>query len=68
MYFFLYKHIKLTMYDKYGVDVNPTLVFIMASVLAESLTLSVHYPYDSIKCRLQSKNHIFKYQNLPHAF
>tara|TARA_B110000285_G_C14937619_1_gene520395 strand:+ start:302 stop:739 length:438 start_codon:yes stop_codon:yes gene_type:complete len=28
----------------------------------------VHYPYDLIKCRLQSKNYIFKYKNLPHAF
>jgi len=68
MYFFLYKFIKLTMYEHFGTEINPTLVFVIASVLSESLTLSVHFPYDLIKCRLQSKNYIFKYENLPHAF
>ena len=32
------------------------------------LTLGVAYPYDLIKCRLQSVNEIYKYENLPHAF
>ena len=39
-----------------------------ASIVAEMLTISVHFPYDLIKCRIQSKNYIFKYKNLPHAF
>jgi hypothetical protein len=30
--------------------------------------LIIYYPYDLIKCRLQSKNFHFKYRNLPHAF
>lgn len=67
-YFFLYKSIKLQLYETFGREVNPTLVFLCASVLAESLTLLVHFPYDLIKCRLQSKNYEFKYKNLPHAF
>ena len=39
-----------------------------ASIIAEALTLIAHFPYDMIKCRLQSKNYFFKYKNLPHAF
>ena len=41
--------------------------FLLASFAAEMLTLSVKYPYDLIKCRLQSVNYLFKYQNIPHA-
>ena len=44
------------------------MVFLGASIFAESLTILVHFPYDLIKCRLQSKNYLFKYKNLPHAF
>ena len=55
------------MYGTYK-DINPTTVFFAASIIAESLTILVHFPYDLIKCRLQSKNYIFKYKNLPHAF
>lgn len=47
---------------------NPTLIFFASSIIAEMLTITVHFPYDLIKCRIQSKNYIFKYKNLPHAF
>merc|ERR1712070_374932 len=67
-YFALYKTTKLNLYEILGKDVNPTLVFFSASILSEMLTIIVHFPYDLIKCRLQSKNYIFKYKNLPHAF
>ena len=43
-------------------------MFLTASIIAEVITLIVHFPYDMIKCRLQSKNYFFKYKNLPHAF
>ena len=66
-YFFMYKTIKQLLYEKFP-GVNPTKVFFMASFLAESITMVVHFPYDLIKCRIQSKNYIFKYKNLPHAF
>ena len=56
------------MYETFGVEVNPTAVFLVASVIAEVITLVVHFPYDLIKCRIQSKNYYFKYKNLPHAF
>lgn len=66
-YCYIYKLLKLQMYEHYE-DINPTTVFFIASIVAESLTILVHFPYDLIKCRLQSKNYIFKYKNLPHAF
>lgn len=44
------------------------LVFLLASMIAEVFTIIVYFPYDLVKCRLQSKNNIFKYKNLPHAF
>lgn len=37
-------------------------------MIAEAVTILFHFPYDMIKCRLQSKNYYFKYKNLPHAF
>lgn len=43
-------------------------MFLGASVFSEMLTILVHFPFDLIKCRLQSKNYHFKYKNLPHAF
>ena len=55
-------------YEQFGVETNPTIVFLTASIVAEMLTIIVHFPYDLVKCRLQSKNNIFKYKNLPHAF
>lgn len=47
---------------------NPALLFFGASFIAEFITLLVYYPYDLVKCRLQSKNYHFKYRNIPHAF
>ena len=64
----MYKTTKLKLYEVFGKDFSPTLVFAIASIVAESVTLLVHFPYDLIKCRLQSKNHYFKYKNIPHAF
>lgn len=51
-----------------GVEANPTYVFFLASIFAETFTIMVHFPYDLIKCRLQSMNYVFKYKNLVHAF
>ena len=56
------------MYSYFGADTNPTLVFLCAAIISEIFTIIVHFPYDLVKCRLQSKNNIFKYKNLPHAF
>ena len=68
VYFYLYKKIKLSLYDYFGDTINPAIVFLLASMIAEVFTIVVYFPYDLVKCRLQSKNNIFKYKNLPHAF
>ena len=64
LYFSLYKLFKLHLSGY----LTPPPLFFVASFIAELFTLLVYYPFDLIKCRLQSKNYIFKYKNLPHAF
>ena len=64
----MYKTTKLQLYAALGKDTNPTLVYLLASTVAEAIPIIFHFPYDMIKCRLQSKNYYFKYKNLPHAF
>ena len=44
------------------------MIFATAALSAEAMCLFLKYPFDLIKCRLQSVNYIFKYQNLVHAF
>jgi len=68
IYFSLYKAFKKYFTEVFGHSLDMAFCFMLASFTAELLTLSVQYPYDLIKCRLQSVNYIFKYQNLPHAF
>ena len=67
MYFSLYKAFKVYFTDYFGDSVDTAVSFLLASFCAELITLSVQYPYDLIKCRLQSVNYLFKYQNIPHA-
>lgn len=49
------------MYEKFGVETSPTMVFFVASIVSELLTVLVHFPFDMIKCRLQTKNHEYNY-------
>ena len=67
IYFSLYKVLKQYCSGVFS-SYNVALTFFVASFAAEMLTLFVYYPYDLIKCRLQSKNYLFKYKNLVHAF
>ena len=68
LYFSLYKLFKIYFKDLFGDQYNIAWTYFMASFAAEFFTLIVYYPYDLIKCRLQSKNYVFKYRNIPHAF
>lgn len=52
VYFFLYKKIKLTLYDYFDGNISPVIVFLTASMVAEFFTIVVHFPYDLVKCRL----------------
>lgn len=68
VYFYLYKHVKMNQHKVFGDSLSPSMVVITASMIAEMFAVIIHFPYDMIKCRLQTKNSIFKYKNLPHAF
>ena len=50
-YFFMYKTIKQSLYEMFP-GINSTKVFFLASLLAECITIIVHFPYDLIKCRI----------------
>ena len=68
IYFALYKSFKALFRDFLGEDVNIGWTYFLSAMVAEFFTLMVYYPYDLMKCRLQSMNYKFKYKNLPHAF
>lgn len=68
LYFCLYKTLKGHMGDYLPKTWDIGLVYATAALTSEALCLGVKYPFDLIKCRLQSVNYIFKYQNLVHAF
>jgi hypothetical protein len=68
VYFAAYKYLKGEFKEKFGDKIDIGYCFLLASFSAELFTLFVQYPYDLVKCRLQSVNTHFKYQNLVHAF
>jgi len=67
-YCFLYKLIKQKQYEYVGPNVSQTWVFASSSIMAEIICLSMYFPFDLVKTRLQSKNHIYKYKSVYDAF
>jgi hypothetical protein len=61
LYFSLYKLFKQVFRDLFGSTYNIAWTYFAASFVAELFTLLVYYPYDLVKCRMQSKNYEFKY-------
>ena len=68
LYFSIYKYLKDVVRDLLDEDSDLAFCYMIASTCAGFCTLGVAYPYDLIKCRLQSVNDVYKYQNLSHAF
>jgi hypothetical protein len=68
LYFYLYKTLKTKFKDQLPSHWDIGLVYATAGLTAEALCIGFKYPFDLVKCRLQSVNYIFKYQNIPHAF
>lgn len=52
IYFYMYKSIKLKLYEQFGTSISPTAVFFISSFVAECITILGIFPYDLIKCRL----------------
>lgn len=65
-YFYLYKQLK-EKYKKYIGDCSAKM-FMLTSCATQMIALCVFYPFDMIKVRLQTSNHIFKYKGLNNAF
>ena len=40
---------------------------VIAGFIAETIAIVFKFPFDLIKCRLQSVNYIFKYNNWTHG-
>ena len=68
VFFGTYKMMKGFFREYFDGKYDLGLCYLLASCVTETISLSVKYPYDLIKCRLQSVNYVFKYQDLPHAF
>lgn len=67
-YFSAYKVIKSYLKEYFGGSVDLAVCYLLASFTTETLTLSVKYPFDLIKCRLQSANVLYNYQSVTQAF
>jgi len=59
--FAIYKGLKGEFRDRFSTTMDLAFCYMLAGALAQCMTLVVQYPYDLIKCRLQSVNYIFKY-------
>ena len=61
LYFIIYKWLKTNMPELGGFK------NLLAGMLAESSAIIIKFPFDLIKCRLQSVNYIFKYADWTHG-
>lgn len=68
MYFSLYKMLKSFLHRELDQKVHSSVIYLLASFIAESITILVYYPYDLIKSRLQTSNRRYGYRSLIHAF
>jgi Mitochondrial carrier protein len=61
IYFVLYKWLKNNMPELGGFKA------LIAGFFAETVAILYKFPFDLVKCRLQSVNYIFKYANWSHG-
>lgn len=61
VFFGTYKVVKGFFRDYFDGKYDLGFCYLLASCITETISLSVKYPYDLIKCRLQSVNYVFKY-------
>ena len=52
LYFAIYKFLKNKFKENFGSALDLALIYMLASLSAETFTLLIQYPYDLIKCRL----------------
>lgn len=68
IYFTTYKHLKSLIYSVFGEKIHPSIVFLTSAFWAQTLSLSLYYPFNLIKCRLQTSNSTYEYKSIVHAF
>lgn len=70
IYFYIYKGMKV--YMKEHLDPHSTSMYVAiyasASTIAEVFSLLIYYPFEVIKVRLLTKNHIYQYSSVSDAF
>ena len=52
------------MHKRFDGVIHPSLIFLLSSFLAQGITLSIEYPLDLIKWRLQTRNKRYKYKGI----
>ncbi len=69
-FFVVYKGLKLRMKEYFQPKTQKqcTLIYFVASTLAEQLSIAIYYPYEILKVRMVAKNDQFNYQSIPDAF
>jgi hypothetical protein len=70
IYFYLYKAVKVHLIEHFHPtsEVMLTLTYATSSTIAEVISLILYYPYEMIKVRLMTKNHIYRYFSVGDAF
>ena len=66
MYFTVYKSLKDQLEKHFGSD--QAICYLLASFSAECFVQLWQYPFELIKCRIQSVNNEYGYRSLSHAF
>lgn len=70
IYFYVYKLSKIYLKDNYSPKnaAHYAGIYALASSIAEIFVIFIYYPFELVKVRLQTKNHLYRYQNLFDAF
>jgi len=68
VYFWLYKYLKQVVGEKISEERSMVWTYMSASFLAAVFSTYLYFPFDLIKCRMQSRNHVFQYDTLTSAF
>jgi hypothetical protein len=69
-FFAIYKGLKIKLKEIFEPKTQNqcSIIYLVASMVAEAITLAMYYPYEIIKVRIIAKNDIYQYKSLPDAF
>ena len=69
-FFAIYKGLKIKLKEYYQPTTQKqlTLIYLSASIIAETLSLLMYYPYEMMKVRIIAKNDKYKYKSVSDGF